>query len=175
MINGRVQVQKAIYEKLTKEPGNGFLNSISSNLEKYFEKFVEREMIRESFFGYYQARGLHIRYVKKEIKVAMEFVVQHLEMLRLFCEGHYLKMQEYLKFQQSRGITKQNQVDLLDQAYSFLKRYYRIMNFDNVSLGQKILDFYVEVLQGPCKSNQLEVAKSKLPDILEEIYTSLVY
>jgi hypothetical protein len=38
-----------------------------------------------------------------------------------------------------------------------------------------MLDFFVEIIQGPCLSNQISISKSKIPDILEELSTSLIY
>lgn len=38
-----------------------------------------------------------------------------------------------------------------------------------------MLDFFVEIIQGPCLSNQISISKSKVPDILEELSTSLIY
>lgn len=172
---GRVPVQKAIFGKFGHEIDNGFLNAVSRNLNLYFNKFVEREYIRAEFDDYYRAGSIHKKNVKRQIASAMKFINDHLELLRVFCEGHYKEMQEYLKFQTYRGIIRQNQVDMLDQIAVFLKRYSKILNSENVKLGQKILDFFVEVVQGPCKSNQVELSKSKVPDILEELSTSLIY
>lgn len=33
----------------------------------------------------------------------------------------------------------------------------------------------MEIIQGPCVKNQLAIAESKIPDILEELSTSLIY
>jgi hypothetical protein len=33
----------------------------------------------------------------------------------------------------------------------------------------------VEIIQGPCVKNQVIIAESKIPDILEELSTSLIY
>lgn len=38
-----------------------------------------------------------------------------------------------------------------------------------------MLDFFVEIIQGPCLSNQIAISNSKIPDILEEMSTSLIY
>jgi len=56
-----------------------------------------------------------------------------------------------------------------------LKRYIKIINAINIPVGQNILNFFVEIIQGPCLSNQIAISKSKIPDILEELSTSLIY
>ena len=43
----------------------------------------------------------------------------------------------------------------------------------NISLGNKMFELLIEMLQGPCKENQLEVCKENLLEVIEDLFILL--
>jgi hypothetical protein len=97
---GKRVVQEALYSSIGREIENRFLNCVSDNLKIWYNKFEEREYIRNEFFGFIKAYPTHNKNINDQIEVAMEHMNSHLTMLRFLCEGHYQPMQEFVKFQQ---------------------------------------------------------------------------
>ncbi len=44
----------------------------------------------------------------------------------------------------------------------------------NIKLGEKMLDFFIEVVQGPCVLNQNFMAESKILEYLEDVLFKVV-
>jgi inositol 1,4,5-triphosphate receptor type 3 len=54
------------------------------------------------------------------------------------------------------------------------EKYSKIMNENNSPLGEKLLDFLIEAIQGPCLDNQKEVCqKTRILEVLEEVNLKL--
>ncbi|EWS73528.1 inositol-triphosphate type 1 protein (macronuclear) [Tetrahymena thermophila SB210] len=92
-----------------------------------------------------------------------DLLISLLNLLQLFCEGHYLPLQNYLRFQsQNRNsydiitIT----VELLDQLK--LKK----SNFKNMII---CFDLLTKFVQGPCHENQEKIIDSKFLEIAYQI------
>ena len=93
----------------------------------------------------------------------------------MLCEGHNLDSQNFLRVQSDGEKYNQNQVNFLILVEKYLDSYSKLVNIKNLPIGMKILEFYVETLQGPCHGNQNIVAKIKIIEILEELSTTLIY
>ena len=52
--------------------------------------------------------------------------------------------------------------------------YSKILNEHNVLFGEKLLDFLIEIIQGPCHGNQNMLCESKILENLEDIMYELI-
>ena len=52
--------------------------------------------------------------------------------------------------------------------------YSKILNEHNVLFGEKLLDFLIEIIQGPCHGNQSMLCESKILENLEDIMYELI-
>ena len=68
---GKRIVQEAIYKSIGSEIENRFLNCVSENIRIWFNKFEEREWIRNEFFGFIKAYPVHNKNINFQIGVAM--------------------------------------------------------------------------------------------------------
>ena len=73
------------------------------------------------------------------------------------------------------NLLKPYQVNFIDRAISFFKLYTKLAKEQNESIGGHILRFLIELVQGPCRDNQLEAIKKKLLEPLEDFHCNLVY
>lgn len=72
----------------------------------------------------------------------------------MFMEGHNLDAQNFLRVQSDGEKYNQNQVNFLEICEEYLETFSKLINVQNLDVGTKILEFYVESLQGPCPGNQ---------------------
>ena len=175
MNKGKETAQETLLEALKRDTNNSYIVAVKENLASSFMKFYQRETLRSSFTG----KELVSQQLKHDLNGPVEdsaqFFVQHLEMLRYFCEGHYLPMQNYLREQADGEKHMPNQVNFLQEVEEHLRLYSKIMAGTNSDVGLKILEFFVELLQGPCYHNQVEVCKLKVIETLEEMCTTLIF
>ena len=168
-------VQNFILEALYKDYSNSYAQAIKYNLKSNFTKFKQRELLRNGFAGKKILSKQFARDLDEPIEESSQSFITQLEMIRYFCEGHYLPMQNYLRYQSSDNKQKPNQVNMIQLNEYFMRKFTKIMTERNLEVGKKILEFFVEMLQGPCPGNQLEVTKFKVIETLEEMSTTLIY
>ncbi len=69
-----------------------------------------------------------------------------IELLRLTCEGHFEKMQNFLRVQTKNGEKKLKSVNMVNFISEILEKYSKMITEDNDDLGEKILDFLIETI-----------------------------
>lgn len=91
----------------------------------------------------------------------MKSVCISLRFLQMFCEGHNLAVQEFLRLQSSNAIN----YSIIDGANELLAASVRSFRFaiDNKEMGLipmlvSTIDFLIESMQGSCLSNQIDCA-----------------
>ena len=95
-------------------------------------------------------------------------------MLRLGCENHYSDMQNFLRCQYQNGKIHPKSLNMIAFAADLLEKYSKMITERNKDLGEKILDFLIETLQGPCNENQLVLCNNtKILENLEDIMLDL--
>ncbi len=52
-------------------------------------------------------------------------------------------------------------------------KFSKLININNLDLGEKLLDFVIEMIQGPCLENQINLCNTKLLENLEDILFDL--
>lgn len=94
-----------------------------------------------------------------------------MELLRLSCENHFSRMQDFLRVQvdANNGQVKTNSVNMVRFLGDMFEKYYKIMNPSNFALGTKILETLIELIQGPCIENQRVLCETKLLENLEDV------
>ena len=153
--HGKEITQSKLLESLQSDINNSFIIAVRDNLRESFTKFNQRETLRLSFDGKQILNNQLKHDLNGPITDASEFFVLQLEMLRYFCEGHYLPMQNYLREQIDGSKHIANQVNFLQEVEIHLRHYSKIMGPTNTDVGIKIMEFFVELLQGPCFLNQV--------------------
>lgn len=83
------------------------------------------------------------------------------QFLQLLCEGHNLKMQNYIR-SQNTGPYITSDSNFIAITASLWGSFIKFVNPSCVNLGILILNFLVESIQGPCGGNQLELYKNKM-------------
>ncbi len=75
--------------------------------------------------------------------------------LQLLCEGHNNDLQRYLREQYGENSLKRsvniNFIEIASFNFGLIVKY---LNPEILSLGEHILDFIIESVQGPCVKNQ---------------------
>jgi hypothetical protein len=90
-------------------------------------------------------------------------------LLQLFCEGHYIDMQEYLRVQKQGGQINVKSINFISQIAMHFGIFIRIINSECIKVGSQLLDFLIESLQGPCLNNQQCLTSSKIVDFIKEL------
>ena len=90
-----------------------------------------------------------------------------LRFLQLFTEGHYLELQNYLRFQHNN----RNNYDMVGIVIDLLRSYYANMSREYYENIIRCLDTINEFVQGPCSENQLTVVDSKFFEMASGILT----
>jgi hypothetical protein len=72
-----------------------------------------------------------------------------LKLLQLFTEGHYIDLQNYLRYQSN----SRNNYDLVNALIELLRAYMDKMNQANYENIIRCLDTLAEMVQGPCPEN----------------------
>lgn len=88
-----------------------------------------------------------------------------LRFLQLFTEGHYLELQNYVRFQKN----KSNSYDLVAIISELLLVYSSSMAHKDYENIIKCLDTLTEFVQGPCPDNQLALIDGKFLDVAYKI------
>ena len=135
---GNPNVQRTLYE---------FFRENSSS-EKFFRKIsslMQKESINKNSTS--KLNSSH----KQESKMLMKI----LRLLQLFCEGHNLELQNYLRHQTH----SKNSYDLLAMTIQVLDSMK--VNKKTYNTVMQCFDTLTELIQGPCKANQVGIAHSK--------------
>ena len=87
--------------------------------------------------------------LKKILHNKINTCIYVIELLRLGCENHFLEMQNFLREQPH----SRKPINYILFVVDLFEKYSKIMNESNSPLGEKMLDFLVEAIQGPCLEN----------------------
>jgi len=90
--------------------------------------------------------------------------------LQLLCEGHNIQLQNYLReqFPKDHAMNSKNINFIKDTALVF-GAFVKYINPAVIYLGKQIFDFLIEVVQGPCKQNQIVLHETKIVDYCKDL------
>lgn len=177
---GCAKLQKCIYEEFTKEADNKFMNIVLRYWDEIITNFTELEGLKYQLHSpntkvKYQREMISNKLDQKCSK-QIDAITTILEVLRLLCENHFLKLQNYLRVQtMGNNLLKPAQVNFLEKVIIFFKQYIKVAKEENELVASHILRFLIEMVQGPCKENQVETIKKKLLEPLEDLHGNLIY
>ena len=86
------------------------------------------------------------------------FILDILRFLQLLCEGHNLKLQNYLR-SQTQNVKS---YDLISETASYLEALYREIDSTNIDIAVQVFTTLTEYCQGPCIDNQYALIRTKL-------------
>ncbi|KAL4492562.1 hypothetical protein ABPG72_007675 [Tetrahymena utriculariae] len=103
---------------------------------------------------------------RKQIKMINSHILMKvLRVLQLFCEGHNINLQNYIRYQTN----SRNKHDMVTAIIDLLYIFYDNIDEENFSNMLKCLDTLIEFVQGPCIQNQNAIIDSKFFQFAEEI------
>ena len=132
---GNVVVQNTIYEF--------FLSN--SSCEKLFQRVSE--IMNKQITSVNTAHKLNV----KELKLIQKTI----KILQLLCEGHNNELQNYLHYQSNQ----KNSYDLVSLSVQLLSSLH--ISNSNFELVMQCFETLTEVIQGPCRQNQITIGNSK--------------
>jgi hypothetical protein len=95
--------------------------------------------------------------------------------LQLLCEGHNLKVQNYLRAQSTAEKAPMNaDCNFIALTASIWASFVKFVNPDCIDLGNFILDFLIESIQGPCGGNQLELYHNKMIEYIKDLMNDFI-
>lgn len=96
--------------------------------------------------------------VNKQLKMLKRIF----RLLQLFCEGHNLKLQNYLRQQIINGQQIRMSNDFISMSSALFANITMVVNCKCADLTDQLLDFLIECVQGPCLENQLDLCQSQI-------------
>jgi hypothetical protein len=132
-----------------------------------------------SFKGMNDAEVEKIKEKEKEaeesvtnLKISIKVVKGTLRFLQLLCEGHYLEMQNYLRDQSLQELAI-NKRDFVETTARLFGSFIKINNEMSLDLGIQIIDFLVELIQGPCEENQKKLVNCKVVEFCKDLLNDI--
>ena len=79
-------------------------------------------------------------------------------------------MQDYLREQKQSDSSEINgqTVDFISRTAQLFGQYIKFINIHTVEIGEQMIDFLNESLQGPCPENQQTLARNKIIDYIKD-------
>lgn len=144
-------------ENIIKGKSDTLLAGMRDFLELSYDRLRSSEKLRRDVKMANKQEGVdrnkELKLVEQESASNIHNVIIGLEMLRLFCEGHNDTMQNYLREQTENGFVRVNSVNIMNVVTKILIKYKEIIDDFNITLGNSIFEFFIELIQGPCYQN----------------------
>jgi len=181
MYGGNTEVQRDFYENFKSDDENRVIRQIREKLEAYWTTFKRREQKRvdhlysaahKTLFEYFSGKksendvnldelqhavsGMNLKskitQLAEREPVNEQFLLI-LTFLQCLCERQFTGMQNFLREQKvnNRAFTKS--FDVLNFLRHGMNSYYKVLNRYNLSIGNKVLDLIIELIQGEVHEN----------------------
>ena len=98
----------------------------------------------------------------------LELLRRIFRLLQLFCEGHMQKLQNFLREQTFHGVKSGTSFDFIHMSAQFFASYIKFINIYCIDMGNQLLDFMIEAIQGPALENQVSFCKNKTVDVCKD-------
>ncbi|CAD8123813.1 unnamed protein product [Paramecium sonneborni] len=155
--NSSRELQNSFLSYLQRDQYNTFIISLQNFITQMFQDLRMTEISKIE---------RNNRNINKILNNKINGCILIFELFRLGCQDHFTEMQNFLRHQ----VNSKQPVNFIMFTVELFEKYVEIKNEDNVALGQKLLDFLIEYVQGPCLENQMELCKStKILEVLERI------
>lgn len=194
---GNAKVQEAFCDYIQSDAQNGFMLTIKNLIEKSLN------LIKETSLNYKarldgldekeaESAGKNIMlnvnlyegsFISKEFEGenessthaqnALELLGSIYRIFQLFCEGHYLEMQNLLREQtDKKGNVKGKSQDFISITPYYFNTLVKQINPDSIDTATQILCFLMESMQGPCEENQLALTKANIINFCLDFLTN---
>jgi hypothetical protein len=169
---GNTEVQTVLYELLVEQKNVNFFKQMHERMHRGAQALKNKRKKRK----YSRSKNLLADMDDEEEEfdpVRMELVGR---MLQLFAEGHNNDMQNIMRDQGPLGF--RSSYNLLDEAVNLLATAakdevtIKTMNDGDAEDLGMVLDFVIEVVQGPCTKNQELLVSSALVDVCKRLITA---
>ena len=184
LLGGNIEVQEAFHKFLIKDSQNLFILSLKEMVDKAFSivenRMNEQNVIFENMIMEDQQTVPAESDVdgenSKEINVDeyINRIVQVYHLLQLFCEGHNQVLQNYLRQQIQNGKINGKSFNFISHSAHIFGKLIKFINIKCINLGDQIIEFLIESLQGPCKANQSELARNKIVFCVKDFLSQFV-
>ena len=106
----------------------------------------------------------------KRIQDSLRYLKKIYRFLQLLCEGHNSNFQNFLRHQYRRTerLFSKN-IDFVLYTASQFGVFVKYMNPHATDLGNKLVEFLVESVQGPCRGNQKQLFDGKIVDYTKDL------
>ena len=155
LLGGNQKVQGSLLKIFESSPKSFFVN-IVSKMQKASDELKERRRERAFVASNQQLDGSGEINRLLDNKFDLQNISSILRLLQLFCEGHYLPMQNYMRIQGAKA----QSYDLVTEVYSFLKEVVsNTMDDYLLKIARQAFVTLTEFCQGPCPLNQTALVK----------------
>ena len=111
-----------------------------------------------------------------------EILVKIFSFFKNLCEGHNLKLQNYLRnytctikstSEENQEDEKRDSENIISLSPHFFGSLVKFFNSDCSELVESALDFMIESVQGPCKGNQKEIINCNILTFCKDFLNEL--
>jgi hypothetical protein len=101
--------------------------------------------------------------VELNLNKSTKIIIQMIRLLQLLCEGNHQEMKNFMRDQASvtNSHYKRDFVLIISKMFS---RFIKINSRISIAAGIQMLEFLIEVTQGPCEENQVRLVNCKIID-----------
>ena len=177
LLDGNLNGQQEFLKVLQRESSIPILKKLEKVMAANFDN-ISRMMINhnadqmrkiffgELFFSKYQFSGFGD---------ILQTLIKIMRFLQLLCEGHNSELQNFLREQHIKETDNRTStgIDFVTQAVIMLGSFVKFFNKECYTVGEAIIDFIIETLQGPCKGNQETVIRAKVLDFCKDFLNDL--
>lgn len=186
LFGGNKNTQKVFFDFFRSNDDSVFLNKLKKVMFYAFDivKKNTREKntkIMKQFYSKFESKDssgqqpselVSISDIRAEVEnVSSNYEISRyiFKFLQLLCEGHNEDLQNLLREQKDdNNLSSYKSINFISSTAGLWGSYIKFVNPDCYELGDFMLEFLVEAIQGPCVQNQLELYNSKIIDFSKD-------
>eukprot|EP00299_Pterocystis_sp_00344_P020311 c9964_g1_i1.p1 GENE.c9964_g1_i1~~c9964_g1_i1.p1 ORF type:complete len:1731 (-),score=431.55 c9964_g1_i1:75-5267(-) len=169
LLDGNKKVQDRIYNYFLEDSAGLFFEHIRDWIRRGCDEIKERKAYNQRVLEILEASdGLDIDEIRESLPPYIErtHIVHLFRFIQLTCEGHNHKLQDYWR-NQHHSVRSH---DIVTEISNYLVELSSSgVTVDNIDQTIQCIETLTELMQGPCKGNQVALASSKLPSICNKI------
>ena len=184
LLGGNSKAQDAFHKEMIEDRTNGFLTNINILINSTFES--TRKIMSKINKQVFELNLLSMNYsynrsstdIKDDDTIKLLHIDEDqpnlillqniLKLLQLFCEGHNLSMQNHLREQRLFNNKSHLTVNFIATIAIHFNNYIKFVNSKCLSLGNHLIDFLIECIQGPCSQNQIALSRLRIIEICKD-------
>jgi hypothetical protein len=148
-----------------------YIHKLLFNIEKSMGRINKHEMI-QSMLG--QGELKNQQNSSHNIDEHVKKCESIFQFLRLLCEGHNPKLQNFMRAQSKEKASKEvANINMLVISCELISSFTKYLNKQCLTAVVEIVNFLIETVQGPCRSNQLCLIECKIVDCCKEFLTEI--